>query len=212
MLFRSEINRGIVAGALKNAAIAEQHFQRAIELAPTETDPKYYYGRWLNENAHYAEAADVLRAAIAQNPSYLDAYHLLMQDYSDDGDSDAVRSVAQMTLARFPSDSAAQTWLTGATAIRPTPESWLNKSLVFYKAGKFNECIEAAKKALELRPDYSDAWNNIGAAYNARKMWDQGIEAGEKAVQQNPNSELAKNNLAWAKLNKAKTTKMEVRR
>ena len=202
-----EINRGIVNGAMRNAAGAERHFRRAMELAPLEASPKYYYARWLDENGRYAPAEDLLRNSIAQNTSYIDSYYLLMQVDSDDGDAEGVRSVAQETLARFPADLVAQGWLTRASAIHPTPEAYLNQSLALFQAGHFAECIRSARKALELRPAYSDAWNNIAAAYNAQSMWDEGIQAGERAVQLNPNSQLAKNNLAWARLNKAKTGK-----
>jgi tetratricopeptide (TPR) repeat protein len=199
-----EINRGIVAGAVKNGVEAENRFQRAIELAPLEASPKYYYARWLHDNGRYGQAAGMLWAAIAQNPSYMDSYYLLMQNYFDDGDTAGALSVARQTLARFPSDPAAQSWLTRASAMRPTPEAYLDQSLAFYRAGRYAECIAASRKALELRPGYADAWNNIAAAYNAQSMWDEGIHAGEKAVQLDPRNQLAKNNLAWAKLQKAK--------
>ncbi len=207
-----EINRGIVNGGMKNAAGAEDHFHRAIGLAPLEAGPKYYYARWLHDGGRYAQAAEILRAAIAQNPSYVDSYYLLMQDYFDEANAAGVRSVAQEALARFPSDPAARSWLTRASAVRPTPEAYLNESLAFYQAGKYADCIASARKALDLRPGYSEAWNNIAAAYNAQAMWDQGIQAGEKAVQLDPNNQLAKNNLAWAKSNKAKAGSEELKK
>ena len=195
-----EINRGIVAGAVHNGEEAQNHFHRAMQLAPLEASAKYYYARWLHDGGQYGPAAGVLWAAIAQNSSYIDSYYLLMQDYFDEGDTEGVRSVAQQTLERFPSDATAEGWLARAAAMRPTPEAYLNQSLALYQAGKYAACIEAAGKALELRPGYADAWNNIAAAYNAQSMWDQGIQAGEKAVQLDPHNQLAKNNLAWAKL------------
>ena len=153
----------------------------------------------------------MLRAAIGENLSYMDSYYLLMQDYFDDGNTEGVRAVAQQTLTRFPSDPTAQSWLTRAAAIRPAPEAirpapeaYLNQSLAFYRAGKYAACIDAARKALALRPGFADAWNNIAAAYNAQSKWDEGIEAGEKAVQLDPRNQLAKNNLGWAKSGKAK--------
>jgi protein O-mannosyl-transferase len=206
-----EINRGVVASAAKTGADAESHFRRAIELAPFEASPKYYYARWLHERGQYGQAAGMLRAAIGQNPSYMDSYYLLMQDYFDDGNNEGVRAAAQQTLARFPADPAAQGWLTRAAANRPapeairlTPEAYLNQSLAFYRAGKYAECIDAARKALALRPGFADAWNNIAAAYNAQSRWDEGIQAGGKAVQLDPKNQLAKNNLGWARSEKAK--------
>jgi hypothetical protein len=54
----------------------------------------------------------------------------------------------------------------------------------------------AAQKALELRPTYSDAWNNFAAAWNAQGKWDEGIRAGDEAVRSEPHNRLAINNLA----------------
>ncbi len=196
-----EINRGIVDGAMANAAEAEKHFRRAMELAPVEAGPKYYYARWLHEAGRFTEAAEILRTSIALNPTFMDSYYLLMQDYYDDANADGVHQIARQVLERFPADPTAQNWLARAGQTNPAPETWLDKSLALYRSGKYAESIAASSKALELRPGYSDAWNNIAAAYNAQAKWNEGIQAGEKAVQFNPNSQLAKNNLAWARLN-----------
>lgn len=80
----------------------------------------------------------------------------------------------------------------------PTPESYLELSLTFYRAGNYENCIRAAEKALELKPDFADAYNNIGSAYIMLKEYDKGIEACEKALQLRPDYQLARNNLNWA--------------
>ena len=87
-------------------------------------------------------------------------------------------------------------------AAEETPEYYLNVSLVQYRAGEFARCIESAQKALQLRPDYDLAYNNICAAYNELKQWNKAIEAGRQAVALNPGNELAWNNLAWAESKK----------
>ena len=70
------------------------------------------------------------------------------------------------------------------------------------------ECIAAAKRALQLRPNYADAYNNISAAYNSMAKWDDGIQAALQAIRLNPDYQLAKNNMAWAiSQKKAKTSK-----
>jgi len=200
-----EINLGIVNAALKRPAEAEKHFQRSLTLAPLEAGPKYYYARWLRESGHYAQAGDLLRSAIAQNSTYLDAYEMLMQNYFDEGNAPATKALAEQTLALFPSDAAAKSWLSGAAANAAlTPEYWLNRSLAFYNQGKYEDCIAAARQALALRPNYGAAWNNITAGYNAQGKWAEGVQAGEMAVKLDPASDLAKNNLAWAKTNLAK--------
>jgi uncharacterized protein (TIGR02996 family) len=193
-----EVNLGVANGALHNDAEAERHFARAIQLAPGEATPRYYYAVWLRGRGRPSDAVQHLNLAIAANPSYLEAPHLLMDIYAQEQDANALRRVAQETLARFPSERESATWLTRADTLRPTPESYLNRSLVLYQQGKFEESIQAAREALKLRPDYSEAWNNIAAAYNSESKWDEGISAAERAVKLRPDNQLAKNNLAWA--------------
>ena len=84
----------------------------------------------------------------------------------------------------------------------PTPESYINLSLVYYRTGNFEACANAAKEALKLRPNYASAYLNIGVAYAAMKRWDDAIAASQEAVRLDPSSQLAKNNLAWAQTGK----------
>lgn len=202
-----EVNLGIVNGALHNDAEAERHFMRANQLAPRDAIPHYFYARWLNGKGRWNEAVGNLNAAIAANPAYVDAEHLLMEIYAQQGNAEGLRTVAQQTLAVLPSDAAAKSWLTRGVAIEASPESYLNQSLAFYQQGKYQDSIAAARQALKLRPGYSDAWNNIAAAYNAQGRWDEGIQAAAEAVRLAPGNQLAKNNLAWAVQQKAKSVK-----
>jgi len=84
-----------------------------------------------------------------------------------------------------------------------TPENYLALSLMFYQAGEFEQCIEAAEKAIALRPDFAPAYNNICAAYNELRMWDQGVQACSRALEIDPEFQLARNNLEWARKSKA---------
>ncbi len=193
-----EVNLGIANGVLYNEAEAERHFRRAVELAPGEAIPHYYYASWLQAKGRLSEAVQHLNIAIANNPSYLDAPHLLMNIYAQMPDAGLLRQTANATLARFPGDPESLAWLARADTLRPTAESHLNESLAFYREGKFDASIEAAREALKLRPDYSEAWNNIAAAYNSESRWDDGIAAAVQAIRLQPGNQLAKNNLAWA--------------
>jgi tetratricopeptide (TPR) repeat protein len=201
-----EVNLGVANGALHNDAEAERHFARAIQLAPTEAIPHYYYAVWLRGKGRPGEAIQHLNVAITNNPSYLDASHLLMDIYGQEQAANELKRTAFETLAKFPSDPAASSWLMRAGTLKPTPESYLNESLAFYQQGKFEESIHAAREALKLRPDYSEAWNNIAAAYNSEAKWDEGISAALQAVRLRPDNELAKNNLAWALQQKQKAS------
>jgi tetratricopeptide (TPR) repeat protein len=199
-----EANLGVANGALHNDAEAERHFRRALQLAPLEASSHYYFASWLWGKGRQDEAIQHLNKIIASNPEFLDAPHLLMDIYAQQMKGNLLRKTATETLARFPSDPVSLSWLRRAGALNPTPELYLSQSVRFYGQGKFDECIQAAREALKLRPDYSDAWNNIAAAYNSEAKWDEGIKAAEQAVRLAPNNQLAKNNLAWAQRQKQK--------
>lgn len=59
---------------------------------------------------------------------------------------------------------------------------------------------EKFRRAVELKPDYSEAWNNLGTLYLEQGRPDQAIPALEKALQNvfYGTPEYALNNLGWA--------------
>jgi len=86
----------------------------------------------------------------------------------------------------------------------PTPENYLNLSLIYYNDGLYERCIDICHEAIKLRPDFAEAYNNICAAYNSLGRYEEAIIACEKSLALNPNNELTKNNLNWAKQEKMK--------
>jgi len=80
----------------------------------------------------------------------------------------------------------------------PTPENLLQLSLIYYKARLFGACIVAAKDALELNPNFPEAWNNICCAYNELHEFANGKAAAEEALRLRPGWTLAQNNLNWS--------------
>jgi Flp pilus assembly protein TadD len=111
-----EINLGIANGGLNHDAVAEEHFQRAAELAPDFADSHYFYARWLNERKRTSEAIAELEQAIAMNPDYLPAQYLIMEAYSEQADWPRLRRAAENTLHRFPGDATAANSLARANS------------------------------------------------------------------------------------------------
>jgi tetratricopeptide (TPR) repeat protein len=197
--FFLEINTGIDLAALGRSQEAEPHFRRAIQLQPNEAQTYYFYAIWLSQQGRTAEAIQNAKTAMAVNPDYIDAQHLLMNIYAQQGQWAALREVAQNTLKLAPGDPATLSYLNRSSnavspmaaaaaqaEAHPTAEGYLNLSLMYHQAGKYQECIDAARKALRLKPDYPDAYNNIAAAYEAMSMWDPAIEAAQQALRLKP--------------------------
>jgi tetratricopeptide (TPR) repeat protein len=84
-----------------------------------------------------------------------------------------------------------------------TPEHYLGLSLKSFLAGRYDDCIEHARRALRLRPDYAEAYNNVAAGHQALGNWDEAIAAAQEAIRLRPDFQLARNNLAWSQRQKA---------
>ena len=210
-----EINTAIALDWLNRPQESEFHFRRAMTLEPNDAQPYYYFGRSLHTRGRPVEAVQMLQAAVAKNPDFMPARHLLMQSYQEQSRWPELKALAQDTLNIAPGDRSAQNYLESsqhppdpvAAAVllaqrQPTPENYLNLSLVYHRAGRYQDCITAARQALALRPNYAEAYNNIAAAYESMQQWDQAIAAAQQAVRLKPDFALARNNLAFSQAQK----------
>ena len=50
-------------------------------------------------------------------------------------------------------------------------------------AKKYDEAEAAYKKAIELKPDFAEAYNGLANVYNAEKKFDLAAEASKKAME-----------------------------
>ena len=70
--------------------------------------------------------------------------------------------------------------------------------------GEMDLAVKHFKKALEIKPDYAPAINNLGTAYIKKKEWDTAIryfkEVSENLLYATPHFALS--NLGWAYYNK----------
>jgi Flp pilus assembly protein TadD len=165
------INLAIAEDATKQGASAEQHFREALRLAPSSPDSYTYYSRYLLSHAQAQQARELLRAAIDLSPRDLAARDLLNR--------------AESEAAREPMTHPA--------------EFYLDLSLRLYREQRYVESIVACRLALALRPNYAEAWNNIGAADNKLHRFEEAAAACEQALQAKPDFELARNNLKYAR-------------
>jgi Flp pilus assembly protein TadD len=172
------VNIGVLKGALGEAAEAERHFRAAQQYDPGNPVSYYYYARWLGSVGRVDEAIAFAHRALELSPGHAEAQQLLAE------------------IESRPRHAPAQA---DGEATPDTPERWVEKSLTAYRLGRFQECIDASEKALRLRPDYAEAYNNICAAENALERYPQAAAACERAIALRPDFALARNNLALAR-------------
>lgn len=151
--------------------------QEALKIKPDYAEAYNNICTAYNQLGEYAEAEKACKRALEINPGYELAKNNLLQ-------SQALAAEMSKVLSDIKRS--------------PTPEGYLNLSLVYYNKKQYEKSIEAATEALRLKPNYDLAYNNICTAYNMLKQWDKAIEAGKKALEINPKNELARNNLLEA--------------
>ena len=205
------INLGVLKEALGDTLAAEQYFKNGVAYGFDNPETFYFYGRFLQRRKRYDEAIGVLQKSLQLSEGHLYSRDLLMTIYYEQGDKANLTAMINSTLGLQPTEETAlyyknitennKTELQAsedAVKAKPTPNGYLNLSLQYYNAGKFEDCVRTAEEALKLNPDYAEAYNNICTAYNALKLWDKAIAAGEKALKLKGDFSLARNNLNYA--------------
>ncbi len=165
----------------------------------------------------YDETVQASRALLKIDPNSADAYNNMAVAYLGLKNYDEAIRSAEQALRLRPEFQLARNnlvWIRqeqaksesqpAAAAAPGTAEFFLNQSLSYYQAGRYPECIDAARQALKLHPDYAAAYNNIAAASAGLGKWDEAILNAQLALHIDPNFQLAKNNLAWAVSEQAK--------
>jgi tetratricopeptide (TPR) repeat protein len=170
-----QVNLAVLKAALGQPVEAERRFREALQDDANNPVSYTYFARWLKSMGRTEEARLFAQRAVELSPADADAQAL-------------VRDLTATRPAAMPAAPAPD-----------TPEGWLTLSLAQYQAGRFEDCIRSSEHALQLRPSYSEAFNNICAAENALGNWASAADACEHALAITPDYPLARNNLATAK-------------
>jgi tetratricopeptide (TPR) repeat protein len=79
-----------------------------------------------------------------------------------------------------------------------SPRVYNNLGTLYSDAGRHEESIASLRKAIELKPAFSDAFYNLGKAYNAIGKYQEAIASYRRAIELNPAFAYAYYNLALA--------------
>jgi tetratricopeptide (TPR) repeat protein len=157
-----EVNLGVVNSALNRGAEAEQHFQRAVQLAPADAVSHYFYARWLHQNGRSEDALTHLQVAVAANPDHLAARSLLQQisrpapKTADD--------YLNLSLTYYRQGKYRETIAAAQESLRLKPdyaEAYNNIAAAYQSMSEWEPAIAAARHALALKPDFTLARNNL---------------------------------------------------
>ena len=206
------INMAVLKDAMGHKAEAENYFQSGIALAPEEAGDYYFYARFLRKYGRKDEAIATLYKCLSLVDSRMEARADLTALLYEQKRMEELKAVTKRTLELAPGDAQAALYLqmaatgksqleleTEKSARYKTPQEFLNLSLLYYNAKNYQGCIDAAQKAIKLKPDFAEAYNNICSAYNAMSKFEEGAKACEAALKINAGYTLAQNNLKYAK-------------
>jgi tetratricopeptide (TPR) repeat protein len=85
-----------------------------------------------------------------------------------------------------------------------------NKGIELFEAGNFKDCIDEFNKALEIRPDWLEAYQNLSAAYFRLENYEKAIEYAKKTLELDPKlvQSVRLLTVAYSKLGDEKTARM----
>ncbi len=206
------VNIGVVKDAMGLTEEAETFYKSAINCSFQFHQSYYYYGIFLKNHGRNKEAIENFEKAVEYDPGFIFSMYNLMELYAADYQWDKLKDISNKALQLNPGNETAIYYLALSEGKKskvetyldiikknPTADNYINLSLVYYEKGEFENCIKVCEKALELDPNYVNAYNNICSAYNSLQKWDKAIEACNKALQLMPEHNLAKGNLERAK-------------
>jgi protein O-mannosyl-transferase len=176
------VNIGVLKNVQNKDVEAEFNYKKAIEL--DSINPSFYllYYKFLKKQKRITDAKICVKKGLALSPNHSELLEIKTE-------LDAVQSSGEDYL-QYEVKKAAE-----IAQSSPTHETYLELSLKYYNNKQFEDCIDACKKALAIKPDYAPAYNNICSSYNELKQWSKAAEAGKKGLALDPNNALLQGNL-----------------
>ncbi|MEI6713371.1 MAG: tetratricopeptide repeat-containing glycosyltransferase family protein [Verrucomicrobiota bacterium] len=156
-----------------------QAHERALELAPDDTDSRIYLGESLLQCNRISDALTHLQKAVQMRPESAHAWSSL--------------GYAQTLHKDFES---AITALETAKRLDPTNPDILNRLGLAYRGAKQTDAaIDHYQQAIRLRPNFAQALNNLGAAQQLKLQFNEALVSYNQALEIQPEYLSVWNNL-----------------
>jgi len=181
-------------------AEAEQQYQLAAQLAPTDARAFAGLGNVYVDQGRFAEAVDAYKQALKVNPDYQAAYMPLAFSLERLKRYPESIEVYQQTVKQDPAN----------------PEVYNNLGFTFNQAERYAEAVGVCKQAIKLLGEtgeayrqglqdrkevLSHAYKNLGNAYNGLKRYEEAAEALRQSTVIEPTNAAAHFNLGLTLFN-----------
>ncbi|MCU0255650.1 MAG: tetratricopeptide repeat protein [Vicinamibacterales bacterium] len=161
----------------EQAALAEQHARRAVELDPLVAQAWVTLGIVHAGSGRAEEALQALQHALDRNPRSADAHREMANAYDRLGKKDE----AEATFRK---------------ALELRPDDWVNHVALgnyLYRQNRFADAEQAYRRALSLVPDNARAWSNLGSSLYFQSKRAEAEEAWRKSLALRPTATAAAN-------------------
>lgn len=217
------------SGGRYDQAVA--YFKESIRLRPDFVSAYYYLGLSYQELGMLDEAIDALQRCIKVREDSPDAYYALGRIYADKGEIDkatnafgragelnpqkyggALRNLGDTSLKEGKYDVALAVYQSLVKAHPSDPELRYNLGRAYHEKGRtdpllLDNAISEYKKAIELKPKYTDAMFNLGLVYMLKGAYEDSIRQFKDLVPISPKDPDVYFNLGNAMIQLAKTKK-----
>jgi tetratricopeptide (TPR) repeat protein len=195
---------------------AEETLKRAIQLAPSDPETWYCYGRLDFSRGRAAGAIEKVRKAIALDPSLPEKSRRLAEMFAEAGDLERAQSALADALRVDPYDEdawdlagrllsqkgafpEAAYYFERAIKLQPGSASHLfDYGLALARAGQFDKAEDRAQAALRLDPNLADAHELLGGLFETKQQLPLAASEYRKAVELRP--ELSRTRLRLGKV------------
>jgi predicted O-linked N-acetylglucosamine transferase (SPINDLY family) len=195
---------GVIEALRKHGDQALRLFDRALRLAPDNSDILADKGKVLTELGRHQEALVCYQRAVSINPRHLNALQnqgatlLILKNFAE------ALAVFDRLLAIVPNyvpafsnrgealkelgrDEEAVTSFRQAIAIDPQNiEAWINLGDALFKLKRYDEAVGAFDKAVAIKPDLAEAWLGRGNVFHDLERYDEAAAAYDKALALKP--------------------------
>uniref|UniRef100_A0A3P9IBN3 dolichyl-phosphate-mannose--protein mannosyltransferase n=1 Tax=Oryzias latipes TaxID=8090 RepID=A0A3P9IBN3_ORYLA len=159
-------------------------YREAAALQPRSTDILLALAQVLVMTSHSTEAEKMTQDIISREAGCIECYRLLSAIYSKRGNHTEALQALDRALQQNPADLTVRA------------ELHFSKGNQLREMQQLDEALESYKLAVELKPDQSQAWINMGGIQHIKGDYATARTYYQQALLLNPTSKLLKENLA----------------
>lgn len=191
---------------------ARECLETLLEKEPQNVNAYIYLANIYRRQKEFTKAIDYLDKALQLDPSNLDTYNDLGLIYLESGDFEKAQEqfefvVEQDSSYSFAFDNLgflyrklkeyekAEEYLKKSISMNLQAWTYNELALVYTETGRFEESIEASKKAIAIDEQYAYAYDNLGSVYRKLGYYSLAREVLQTSLEIKPNDSWTYNQL-----------------